>query len=635
MSEALPPETLRELVAARIAILRLSRRAGAGLVGGLVLVNVVLGALPVAFVIATSVVLGRVPAAVEGGLSSSAWRSLVTVFVLGAAAFVGQQILAPLVTSLSELVARRIDGQMFRELMSASLSSPGIAPLEDQRVLGELRLAATELQFGVQSPGQACAGALALIPKYLQLLGYAVVIGVAFSWLAAAGLTVTVLMFRYGQRGGLRRYARKRITLDAYEREIEYLRQLAIQPAAGKEIRIFGLANWLGQRLRQVTIEFLKPMWSARRHVYMWPFVWFATWGLLVTVAVFAAIGSASTETFSLVTFALVVQSALAALRLGEYYPESDLQTTIGMLAYDAVQRFAGSVRGYPAVTPGPQAGSDVGPTGRTVPEPQGTIHFDNVTFRYPGQDRPVFEGLDLRIPVGACTAIVGLNGAGKTTLVKLLARLYEPTSGTVRVDGVDIRSYPIEQWRTRLGVIFQQFARYEASAADNIAYGAVGHLDDSPGIRAAAADVGIVDALDRLPRGLDTPLARHLSGGAELSGGQWQRVALARALFALRHGARVLVLDEPTASLDIRAEAHFFDEFARLTESATTLLISHRFSTVRHADLIVVLEQGRVLEQGSHETLLAEDGRYAELFRLQGDRFTDARADKIEAVVE
>jgi ATP-binding cassette subfamily B protein len=291
------------------------------------------------------------------------------------------------------------------------------------------------------------------------------------------------------------------------------------------------------------------------------------------------------------------------------------------MTAYDAVQRFTARVDGDQPQEPVTGEPARPGP----VPEPTGTIQFDRVSFRYPGQQRPVFEGLDLSIPVGRCTAIVGMNGAGKTTLVKLLARLYEPEAGAVRVDGVDIRAYALPEWRAKLAVIFQEFLRYEVSAADNIGYGAVGSLDDRAGIRAVAAAVGIQTALDRLPGGMDTSMARHMAGGVELSGGQWQRIALARALFALRHGSPILVLDEPTASLDVRAEARFFHEFSDLTQGATTLLISHRFSTVRHADLIVVLEAGQVTEAGSHEQLLARDGRYAELFRLQADRFTDA----------
>jgi ATP-binding cassette, subfamily B, bacterial len=624
-----PRATLRELVQARVDIARVLPRAGAPLTVAVALVNLVAGLLPVVFVIATSVMLGRVPAAVRGGLHSGAWHSLLAVFAVAAAAFVVQQLVTPFATSLGELVARRIDGQVYDDLMAASLRSPGVGPLEDQEVLDDLRGAANALEFVIQSPGQACAGMLALIARYTQLAGYAVAVGVAYSWLAAAGLTVAVLLFRYGQRGGLRKYAALRFTLSALERKTDYLRRLAIQPPAGKEIRIFGLTQWLRSSLRDACLAVLKPVWAERRRVYLWPFIWFGLWGLIVAAVTFGVMGADATHHgLTLFRFVLVIQASLAALRLSEFYPEADLATAIGMNAYKAVQRFAARIESLAEVTPVAVSVADGGVLAAAVPDPVSEIRFDQVTFSYPGQQRMIFDGLDLSIAAGRCTAIVGLNGAGKTTLVKLLARLYDPALGAVRSDGVDIRSYPLDEWRGKIAVIFQDFARYEAPAADNIAFGAIGYRDDEQGIRSAAEAVGMSQTLDQLPRGLDTPLARHLTNGVDLSGGQWQRIALARALFALRHGSPIVVLDEPTASLDVRAEAQFFDEFADLTHGATTLLISHRFSTVRHADTIVVLADGRVTEQGSHEELIARGGRYAELFRLQAERFTEEVAE-------
>ncbi|WP_367129495.1 ABC transporter ATP-binding protein [Saccharothrix sp. HUAS TT1] len=603
----------REQFAARRDIARLLPRAGGGLVAALVAVNLLLGCLPVVFTVATAVVLGRVPAAVEGGVDSGAWDSLVAVFAVAAGAFVARQLISPVERAMGELLTRRVDGRVHDDLMAASLRSTGLGPLEDQHALDALRTAAREVEFGVQSPGRAAAGLLALIARYTELTGSAVAVGVAFSWPAAVALVVTVLLFRHGQRGGLRRYARTRALLAADQREIDYLRELAGGAAAGKEIRVFGLAGWLRQRLRDTHLRFLEPLWAERRGIYLWPFVRFSVVGLVVAGVVFAVVGATARD-LTLTGFVLVMTASLGLLRLAEHYPEADLPTAIGMRAHDAVRRFAEHVDAADG-RPGPASRS-------TAPEPVGVIRFERVGFRYPGRSRAVFDGLDLTIPVGRCTAVVGVNGAGKTTLVKLLARLYEPTSGAITLDGVDIRSFPVEQWRARLSVIFQDFVRYESSVADNVGLGAVGHRHDRAGIREVVASVGLAEAVARLPRGLDTPLARHLTGGAELSGGQWQRVALARALFALRHGAPVVVLDEPTASLDVRSEAGFFEEFAGLAEGATTLLISHRFSTVRHADLIVVLEDGRVTEQGGHAELLARDGRYAELFRLQADRF-------------
>ncbi|MDQ2583926.1 ABC transporter ATP-binding protein [Saccharothrix yanglingensis] len=606
----------REQWAARRDIARLLPRAGGPLVAASVGVNLLLGCLPVVFTVATAMVLGRVPAAVDAGVDSGAWDSLVAVFGVAAGAFVARQLLSPVERALGELTTRRVDGLVFDELMAASLRGPGLGPLEDQRALDALRTAAREVEFGVQSPGRAATGLLALIARYTELTGQAVAVGVVFSWPAAAALVVTVLLFRHGQRGGLRRYARSRSLLAAEQREIDYLRELTGGAAAGKEIRVFGLAGWLRGRLRDAHLRFLAPLWAERRAIYLWPFVRLAVVGLAVTGAVFAALG-ATAHGMTLTGFVLVATATLSLLRLAEHYPEADLPTAIGMRAHDAVRRFAEHVDAHDeAPDPAPR---------RAVPEPVGAIRFERVGFRYPGRRRAVFDGLDLTIPIGRRTAVVGVNGAGKTTLVKLLARLYEPTSGRITLDGVDIRAFPVDEWRARIGVIFQDFVRYESSVADNVGLGAVDALDDRATIREVVDSVGLTEAVARLPKGLDTPLARHLTGGAELSGGQWQRVALARALFALRHGARVVVLDEPTASLDVRAEAGFFEEFADLAEGATTLLISHRFSTVRHADVIVVLEHGRVTEQGGHAELLARGGRYAELFRLQADRFVDA----------
>jgi ATP-binding cassette, subfamily B, bacterial len=619
---------IRRRVAGRGEIVRLLPRAGLPLVIALAVLQFLLGVLPVAFVLGTSIVLGRVSGAVADGTGSRAWGGLIVAFAAAAAVFGTQQILIPLANALGELLARRIDGLMYADLMSSAMGSSGVAPLEDQAVLGQLRVASAELEFNVQSPGQACAGMLALLARYTQLAGYLLAVAVAFSWLAAAGLAVVVLLFRHGHSTGMRKYARERRRLEPAERKADYLRRLAIQAPAAKEIRVFGLAGWLTSTLNQATLYFLHQVWAARRRVYMWPFIRFAVCGLALSAVGLAALGAVAAHQLTLTSFALVAQAAIGALRLGDYYPDADLQLATGMVAYNAIRQFAAGLGA--AAEP---AGAAPGETSRfVVADPVSAIHFDRVTFGYPGSPRPVFDGLDLKIPIGRCTAIVGVNGAGKTTLIKLLSRLYEPTSGAVRADGVDIGSYPVDAWRAKLGVIFQDFLRYETSAEENIGYGAIGHLHDRAGIRAAAAAIGLDRIFDSMPEGVRTPLARHMTGGADLSGGQWQRVALARALFALRHGSPILVLDEPTASMDVRAEAGFFREFSELATGATTVLISHRFATVRHADLIVVLEDGRVIEQGGHDELLAMCGRYAQLFRLQADRLAGTHAPEITA---
>jgi ATP-binding cassette subfamily B protein len=600
---------------------------GAGLVATLIGLNLILGLLPITFILATSVMIGRVPAAVVGGVGSAEWRDLVAAFVLAAVAFLTQQILAPMQASLGELLARRIDGRVYQRLIGASLRSTGIGPLEDQKLLNDLTQVVTTLEQSFRTAGLACAGLLALIARYTQLVAAAAVVGWVFSWPAAAALVAATMVFRKGQRGGLRKYAGLFVRNIALRRESRYYRAIAMQPMAGKEIRVFGLTGWLTAHYRNLTLQLLRLIWAERRRVYFKPYLLYTAFGFAVAGLTLAALGrSAAANTITLTQLAIGLQASMAALRLGEFFPESDTQTQFGLNAYDGVQGFERGVDAFNEQTI--QLEPRLNPRGK----PRSEIRFEAVDFSYPGSDRPVLKGLDLVLPAGKCTAIVGLNGAGKTTIVKLLARLYEPTGGRLLADGQDIRQYGVDDWRRKIGVIFQDFNRYELTAAENIGFGAIELAGDRRKIRAAAARAGILATLERLPQGLDTPLARQYKGGAELSGGQWQRVAIARALFALENGASILVLDEPTAALDVRAEAAFFDKFVGVTRGATALLISHRFSSVRHADNIVVIADGRVIEQGSHEELLAADGRYAELFHLQAERFTDDEAE-LEAV--
>jgi ATP-binding cassette subfamily B protein len=444
-------------------------------------------------------------------------------------------------------------------------------------------------------------------------------VGFVFSWPAGLALLATTMVFRRGNRGGLRVYAGLWSRRVAFWREARYYRATALGDGAAKEIRVFGLAGWLSDHYRALQMKTLELVWAERRRIYFAPYLVYTALGLIVAGITLAAMGrSAASAAISLTQLTLGLQAALAAIRLGENYAESDTATQFGMRAYEGVQDFERGVARFDDRAVGLE------PLREAAGLPARDIRFQGVDFHYPGSGRPILDGLELTLPAGRCTAIVGLNGAGKTTLVKLLARLYEPTSGRILADGIDIRSFGVDDWRRRIAIIFQDFNRYELSAAENIGLGAVELRDNRDRVRAAARTAGILATLDRLPGGLDTPLARQYEGGSELSGGQWQRVAIARALFAIENGASILVMDEPTAALDVRAEAAFFDKFVDVTRGATALLISHRFSSVRHADHIVVLAGGRVIEQGSHDALLAAEGRYAELFRLQAQRFAD-----------
>ncbi|MDT0343987.1 ABC transporter ATP-binding protein [Streptomyces litchfieldiae] len=246
-----------------------------------------------------------------------------------------------------------------------------------------------------------------------------------------------------------------------------------------------------------------------------------------------------------------------------------------------------------------------------------------------------MLSGLDLEIRPGELLAVVGLNGAGKATLIKLLCGLYRPTGGAVTADGHDIALLRPENWRAHVAVAFQDFVRYPLSAGDNVALGQVAGPVPPGEIEAAAREAGLDPVVARLPAGWDTPLSRTVSGGVDLSGGQWQQVVLARVLYAVRRGARILVLDEPTAHLDVRTEFEVFRRLGERRTGASVVLISHRLSTVRGADRIVLLQDGRITESGTHDELVAAGGRaggrYAEMFAIQAARFRRGHQDRLE----
>jgi ATP-binding cassette subfamily B protein len=286
--------------------------------------------------------------------------------------------------------------------------------------------------------------------------------------------------------------------------------------------------------------------------------------------------------------------------------------STIGAAA--AAEAFA-----FPVVTVSIEQGP-AGPDSGPWPAPVATISCEDLRFRYGGAADEVLHGLNLAIPAGQSLAIVGLNGAGKTTLARLIAGLDAPSGGSVRVGGTPITGANRRSWQRQVVAVFQDFGRYELTVRDNIAFGSLAKAGDEEGLRAVARQAGLLKFIEGLPNGWDTVMSSGFTGGVDASGGEWQRIAIARALFGLRHGARLLILDEPSASLDARAEEWLFQQYAGLsrTDGGVTVLVTHRFTTARAADLIVVLDGGRVVEVGTHDTLSQADGLYAELFRLQ-----------------
>jgi len=628
-------------VLARLRIWQIMPLAGWWRVLALGLIGLILGLLPLVFMVTTSAMIGTVPDAVAGGLGSEPWDRVVNLFLIAASTFVASQLLAPMQQMIGLAVQRHVDGQIRDQAVQAVTGSVGIAALEDGEVLATFSEARMRFENNWHTPGNAVAGMLYLIARYTQLIGLIAIVWVLVGPWIAVGMAIGIGVLRTGNRGGLRAYSRLWRDNGHLRRRLGYYRDISMGSVAAKEIRVFGTMPWIASGHETAHHNFADPIDRERRRIYFKPYLIYTAIALvailwaLVSLTTRAAgagddAGELASGAMTLTQFTLGLQALIGALMLGRDYPESDTSTQFGMNALTAIRDVEKAV-----------IAADTAPRGHAAlpaGAPLRSIEFHDLHFAYPGSDQPVFAGLNLTIEAGKTTAIVGVNGAGKTTLMKLLARLYEPTQGAIFVDGVNIADIELTQWRRALSVVFQDFVHYEFTAADNIAVGAAFEPADRAAVEAAAAKTGMLETLSDAPLGLETILARAYEDGIDLSGGQWQRVAIARSLYAVDKGARVLVLDEPTAALDVRAEAEFFDQFVELTEGLTTVLISHRFSSVRRADRIVVVEEGRVVESGSHESLMETDSRYRRLFELQARRFRqgldaddDADADVME----
>ncbi len=387
-------------------------------------------------------------------------------------------------------------------------------------------------------------------------------------------------------------------------RQLDYLRTLGASKESAKELKLFDLSGYLtGEYLQLSNALYDQNVQLAQRRLCVGAFL-----SLLSTGAYYGAYAYVIYRTVT-GTLSWGSLQFLAGALAGA---STNIQNIFAVLANVADQSlFLTDLVEFLHVKAKIGSKPDALPAPRPIRD---GFLFEGVSFSYPDSAHRVLDGLDLRIEPGERIALIGENGQGKTTIVKLLTRLYDPTSGRILLDGVDLRDYSVEDLHRQIGVIFQDFVRYEMTAAQNIAAGRVGAAEERA-IRHAARKSGADEVVDRLPSGYEQLLGRRFEGGVDLSGGEWQKMALARAY--LRE-AQILILDEPTASLDARSEYEVFQRFAELTEDKMALLISHRFSTVRMADRIVVLENGRIAEEGNHEQLIELGGRYSGMFELQ-----------------
>jgi ATP-binding cassette, subfamily B, bacterial len=572
--------------------------------------------LPNLVLIAAGRLVGDIPSAARDGLGSAAGHRLVFALAVTGIFYAAALVLGPVQSALSSVVKWRLVYRTEDRLIAAVSQPTGIAHLEDPKVLDDLALAQGQLTG--QMPADApMTLALVVSNRVSGLLACAVL--ASWRWWLGLGMLVMWMAVRRPQLKLIREQGALYAGSSEDMRRAWYLQRLAGEPAVAKESRVFGLGGWLVDRYRSQFLVAMAAPWEALRRLDRRV--------LVLSLPVLLAFG-VSCGYLGLAAYRGEIGLGTLAVML----PMLAATTPLGDISWDDVA-LSWMMQGLPRVGaledalssgPSPALSGSLPAAGLPARE----VRFEQVRFRYPGADRDVFDGLDLVLRAGQSTALVGINGAGKTTLVKLLARLHDPTSGRLVVDGVDLARLDPARWQRQVAVVFQDFARYPLSFAENIGFGAPEFMSDVAGLEAAAERAGALDVLSGLP-GWQTVLSRAYDRGVDLSGGQWQRVALARALFAVRHGAAILVLDEPTAWLDARGEAEFFDRFLDITAGATTLIISHRFSTVRRAHHICVLDQGRVLEQGDHESLIAAGGRYAELFALQAARFDEGRFDE------
>jgi ABC-type multidrug transport system fused ATPase/permease subunit len=587
--------------------------ASALLVFGLAILSAALGVLMTVLV---GQVVGAVPDVVSGR-SGAMSASTFTLLVAGVCvALVFTSSLPAIQQSARQVLLNHVRRDVTTNLVGPLLRPNGMAHLEDPVVLDRAEQADHESSFGFQL-NTGLESVPILVSSRLLLLGSVGLVGHLFSWRVAVGLAVVALFMEWYQGWAVSAELDAMYGQTDDSRKADYVWQLSMRDAL-KELRVFCLGPWLVNRHGVAFRAVFAPAWRARRK-RLWKslpvaMLHLGAHGLAILLVGRAALaGQLPTGHIATVVLAILAvgagHSGWAAIHVKR-----------GTTSYRAMRELPDLVaRRHPERRPEVRPRR---PVDSANAMPQTSIRFEDVSFRYPGSGVDVLRGLNLEIPAGRALALVGNNGAGKSTLVKLIAGMYEPTCGRLTVDGIDLRELELPTWQRQVATIVQDFARFPLSAADNVMLGTTGDARDLQTLRRVAAQSGVDTVIDDFPEAWDTLLDRTFEGGVDLSGGEWQRVALTRALFAVASGASVLVLDEPAAALDVRAEAELVERYLDLTAGVTSLIISHRFSVVRDAHRICVLDGGEIAESGTHDELLAADGRYAQMFTLQAERY-------------
>ncbi|MBV8550745.1 MAG: ABC transporter ATP-binding protein [Acidobacteriaceae bacterium] len=523
------------------------------------------------------------------------WKLLILELLLA----LGADTLGRLISLVDSLLGDRFTNHVTIKLMEHA-NSLDLVSFEDPVFYDKMERARrqTTARLGM------LASLAGMAQQLLTLLSMLSAVVLFYPWLLLLLLAATIPVFLGETKFAMLNYSMLyRYTPE--RRELDYLRYLGASNESAKEVKIFGLGKYLIERSRALFERF----YAENRHLAIHRAVHGTLLNLVPTGAYYAA-------------YALILVRALAGtlsvgdltLMVGAFSRARNLMESLvsGLAGISEQALFIKDLFDFFETNPAIASPPDALPAPRPI---QSGFEFQGVSFAYPESKRNVLESISFRFYPGERIALVGENGAGKTTLVKLLARLYDPTEGRILLDGVDLREYEVDDLRREIGVIFQDYMRYDMLAAENIGFGRIDELQNQRRVEVSAEKSLAAGVVKTLPNEYRQMLGRRFEGGVDLSTGQWQKIALARAYM---RDAQILILDEPTASLDARAEFEVYQRFADLTAGKMAVLISHRFSTVRMADRILVLEHGRIIEQGSHQQLVALGGKYSELFELQ-----------------